>query len=116
MAQASTKPTLNIISSASTNYTNGNGSYTSQLGNNFYLPIGLSLAIPIYNNRIYKTGVEKSKIAIEQANLDLVNTKTVLNQQVEQSYISFQNSLAQFTSAKNKWILVNKVWILWKHN
>ncbi|ATL45378.1 TolC family protein [Elizabethkingia sp. HX WHF] len=102
MAQASTKPTLNIISSASTNYTNGNGSYTSQLGNNFYLPIGLSLAIPIYNNRIYKTGVEKSKIAIEQANLDLVNTKTVLNQQVEQSYISFQNSLAQFTSAKKQ--------------
>jgi outer membrane protein len=32
------------------------------------MPVGLSLGIQIYNNRIYKTQIEKSKIAIEQAN------------------------------------------------
>ena len=102
MAQASTKPTLSLVGNVSTNYANGSGSYLRQLGDNFYLPVGLSLAIPIYNNRIYKTSVEKSKIAIEQANLDLSNTKTILNQAVEQAYISFQNSLAQYTSAKKQ--------------
>lgn len=99
MAKASIQPTLNLVGNISTNYTNGNGNYFNQLGTNFYTPIGLSLGIPIYNNRIYKTEIEKSKIAIQQANLDLQNTKTVLNQQIEQSYISLQNSLAQYDSA-----------------
>lgn len=99
MAQASILPTLSLTGNISTNYAYNNGNYFNQLGNNFYLPVGLSLGIPIYNNRIYKTAVEKSKIEIEQANLDLLNTKTVLNQQVEQSYISLQNSLSQYESA-----------------
>jgi outer membrane protein len=86
MTQASILPTLNLTGNISTNYNYNNGNYFSQLGNNFYLPIGLSLGIPIYNNRIYKTAIEKSKIEIEQANLDLLNTKTVLNQQLNSLY------------------------------
>ncbi|WP_415326152.1 TolC family protein [Chryseobacterium sp. MMS23-Vi53] len=99
MAQASILPTLSLTGNISSNYAYNNGNYFNQLGNNFYLPVGLSLGIPIYNNRIYKTAVEKSKIEIEQANLDLLNTKTILNQQVEQSYINLQNSLSQYESA-----------------
>ncbi|RQO42604.1 transporter [Chryseobacterium sp. KBW03] len=102
MAKASIQPTLNLVGNISTNYSNGNGNYFNQLGNNFYMPIGLSLGIPIYNNRIYKTQIEKSKIAIEQANLDLQNTKTVLNQQIEQSYINLQNALSQYDSASKQ--------------
>ncbi|WEK69776.1 MAG: TolC family protein [Candidatus Chryseobacterium colombiense] len=102
MTQASILPTLNLTGNISTNYNYNNGNYFSQLGNNFYLPIGLSLGIPIYNNRIYKTAIEKSKIEIEQANLDLLNTKTLLNQQVEQSYINLQNSLSQYESASKQ--------------
>lgn len=102
MAQASILPTLSVTGNISTNYSYNNGNYFNQLGNNFYLPVGLSLGIPIYNNRIYKTAVEKSKIEIQQANLDLLNTKTVLNQQVEQSYINLQNSISQYESASKQ--------------
>ncbi|NIF06955.1 TolC family protein [Chryseobacterium sp. Tr-659] len=102
IAQASIQPTLSLTGNISTNYANGSGNYFNQLGNNFYMPIGLSLGIPIYNNRIYKTQVEKSKIAIEQANLDLLNTKTILNQQIEQAYISLQNALSQYDSASKQ--------------
>jgi len=102
MAQASILPTLSLTGNISTNYSYNNGNYFNQLGNNFYLPVGLSLGIPIYNNRVYKTAVEKSKIEIEQANLDLLNTKTVLNQQIEQSYINLQNSLSQYESASKQ--------------
>lgn len=102
MTQASILPTLNVVGNISTNYAYNNGNYFNQLGNNFYLPIGLSLGIPIYNNRIYKTAVEKSKIEIQQANLDLLNTKTILNQQVEQSFISLQNALSQYESASKQ--------------
>ncbi|GAA5098380.1 hypothetical protein GCM10023210_34480 [Chryseobacterium ginsengisoli] len=102
MTQASILPTLNVVGNISTNYAYNNGNYFNQLGNNFYLPIGLSLGIPIYNNRIYKTAVEKSKIEIQQANLDLLNTKTILNQQVEQSFINLQNALSQYESASKQ--------------
>ncbi|WP_294322641.1 TolC family protein [uncultured Chryseobacterium sp.] len=96
MAQSSILPTLSLTGSISSNYVYNNGNYFNQLGNNFFLPIGLSLGIPIYNNRIYRTAIEKSKIEIQQANLDLLNTKTVLNKQIEQAYISLQNSVLQY--------------------
>ncbi len=102
MAQASVLPTLSLTGNVSTNYNYNNGNYFNQLGNNFYLPVGLSLGIPIYNNRIYRTAVEKSKIEIEQANLSLLNTKTILNQQIEQAYINLQNSLSQYESASRQ--------------
>lgn len=96
IAQSSIKPTLSLAGNISTGYSQGNGSYFSQLGNQFYLPVGLSLGIPIYNNRIYKTAVEKSKIEIVQANLSLENARTVLNQQIEQAFINLQNSISQY--------------------
>nr|WP_294307527.1 TolC family protein [uncultured Chryseobacterium sp.] len=96
MAQPSILPTLSLTGSISSNYVYNNGNYFNQLRNNFFLPIGLSLGIPIYNNRIYRIAIEKSKIEIQQANLDLLNTKTVLNQQIEQAYISLQNSVLQY--------------------
>lgn len=99
IAQSSIKPTLSLAGNISTNYSQGNGSYFNQLGNQFYLPVGLSLGIPIYNNRIYRTNIEKSKIEIEQAHLSLQNTRTVLNQQIEQAYINLQNSISQYESA-----------------
>ncbi|WP_365992221.1 TolC family protein [uncultured Chryseobacterium sp.] len=102
MAQSSILPTLSLTGSISSNYVYNNGNYFNQLGNNFFLPIGLSLGIPIYNNRIYRIAIEKSKIEIQQANLDLLNTKTVLNQQIEQAYISLQNSVLQYESASRQ--------------
>lgn len=102
MARASIFPTLSLTGNISSNYAYNNGNYFNQLGNNFFLPIGLSLGIPIYNNRIYRTAIEKSKIEIQQANLDLLNTKTVLNQQIEQAYISLQNSVSQYESASRQ--------------
>ena len=50
----------------------------------------------IKKKKVNKTNINKSKIQIEQAKLTLNNTKTVLNQQVEQSYINLQNAQAQY--------------------
>ncbi|QOW09712.1 TolC family protein [Kaistella flava (ex Peng et al. 2021)] len=102
IAQSSIKPTLSLAGNISTNYSQGNGNYFNQLGNQFYLPVGLSLGIPIYNNRIYRTNIEKSKIEIQQANLSLQNTRTVLNQQIEQAFINLQNSISQYESAEKQ--------------
>lgn len=76
--------------------------YPTQIDNNFYQRLGLSLTVPIFNNRIAKTGVEKSKIAIDQSKLNLTNTETVFSQKVEQAYINVLNAQSQFTAAQDQ--------------
>ena len=63
---------LPIGASLATGYSNNESvDYLKQLDNNFYQRIGLAISIPIFNNRIYRTQVEISKIEIEQADLSL---------------------------------------------
>ncbi|MEJ0104632.1 MAG: TolC family protein [Bacteroidota bacterium] len=55
--------------------------YFSQIDNNFYQSLGVTMGIPIFSRRVNKTNINKSKIQIDQAKLTLLNTKTVLDQQ-----------------------------------
>jgi len=99
-ARAGYKPTLSAGGSISTGYSdNQQEKYFSQVNNNLYQRLGLTLSIPILDNRVNKTNVERSKILIDQAKLTLDQTKTTLNQQVEQAYISVLNAHAQYTVA-----------------
>jgi outer membrane protein len=99
-AKAGYMPTLSAGGSVSTGYSdNQDTKYFSQVNDNLFQRVGLTLAIPILNNRTNKTNVERSKILIDQSKLVLEQTKTVLNQQVEQAYISVLNSLAQYKAA-----------------
>jgi outer membrane protein len=99
-AQAGAKPTLTASGSLATGYSNQEtGLYIKQMDNNFYQRIGLTLSIPIFNNRTVRTNIENSKIAIEQADLNLKNTTTVLSQQVEQAYISVLNAQSQYEAS-----------------
>src|SRR5690606_32060040 len=57
-------PTLSARGTLASGYSdNQKTPYPTQIDNNFYQRLGLSLTVPIFNNRIAKTGVEKSKIA-----------------------------------------------------
>jgi outer membrane protein len=99
-AKAGLKPTLSANGALVTgNSTLQEGNYLNQLNDNFYQRIGLSLSIPIFNNRQIKTSIAQSKIGIAQATLDLTNTKTILSQQVEQAYINVQNAQAQYKAS-----------------
>jgi len=99
-ARAGYKPSINIGGSISTGYSdNQSVKYFNQINNNLYQRLGATLAVPIFNNRITKTNIERSKILTEQAKLTLEQTKTVLNQQIEQAYLSVLNAQAQYKSA-----------------
>ncbi|MDE3211675.1 MAG: TolC family protein, partial [Bacteroidota bacterium] len=99
-AMAGSKPELTASGSLSTGYSSvGSGHYIRQLDNNFYQRIGLTLSIPIFNNRIVKTNIEKSKIAIQQSELNLKNTTTLLSQAVEQAYLDVLNAQAQYEAS-----------------
>lgn len=102
-AKASFLPTLGASGTLASGYSdNQKTPFPSQLDNNFYQRLGLSLSIPVFNNRIAKTGVEKSKIAIDQSKLDLTNTETILSQKVEQAYINVLSAQSQFAAAQEQ--------------
>lgn len=99
-ARAGYLPTLSAGANIASNYARDpDNTYLKQLDNNFYQQIGLTLSVPIFTRRVVKTNVEKSKIEIEQANLDLQNTRTVLAQNIEQAYINVTGSQSQYDAA-----------------
>lgn len=98
--KAGVKPTVSLSAALATGYSNSQQyKYFTQLNNNFYQSLGVTVSIPIYSRRTNKTNIEKSKISIEQARLSLLDTKTTLSQQVEQAYINWQNAKAQYDAA-----------------
>src|SRR4030095_7073484 len=99
-ARAGYKPTISLGGSISTGYSdNQEAKYFNQINNNLYQRVGATLTVRVFDNRINKTNVERSKILSEQARLTLEQTTTTLNQQIEQAYISVLNAQAQFKSA-----------------
>jgi len=100
LAKARLLPVASIGTSLATGYSNNQSvDYLKQLDNNFYQRAGLTITIPIFNNRIYKTQVEISKIEIDQATLSLQGAKTSISQEVEQAYINVLNAQAQYDAA-----------------
>ena len=104
LAKSGTLPTISLGANLASGYANlsRDSKYFTQINNNFYQSLGLTVGIPIYSRRVNKTNIEKSKIAIEQAKLTLVDTKLNLNMQVEQAYINVQNRQAQYTAAEKQ--------------
>jgi outer membrane protein len=95
------RPSITVGGNLSTGYSdNQDVKYFPQLDNNFFQRLGVTVGIPIFNNRNVKTNVERSKIIIEQAKLTLLGTKTTLDQAVEQAYIAVINAQAQYRAAE----------------
>lgn len=96
-------PTISLGAGLSSGYSDNQASkYLTQLTSNFYQSLGLTVNIPIFSRKQNKTNVAKANIGIQQSKLDLLNTKTVLNQQVEQAYINLQNAQAQYAAAETQ--------------
>lgn len=105
-SRAGALPTISIGAGLSSGYSdNQDLKYFSQINNNFYQRLGVTVAIPIFANRVNKSNIERSKIQIEQAKLSLQGTKTTLDQAVEQAYINVLNAQAQLTTAESQWAI-----------
>jgi outer membrane protein len=103
-SKAGRLPTISLGAGLSSGYSdNQDLKYFSQINNNFYQRLGVTVMVPIFANRINKSNIERSKIQIEQARLSLQGTKTTLDQAVEQAYINVLNAQAQLNSAESQW-------------
>jgi len=99
LARSAYMPTLSASGAIATSHSGGDPSILKQLDNNFYQQIGLSLSVPIFTRRVARTGVEKAKIQIEQAQLDQRNTRNNLSLTVEQAYVNVINAQGQYDAS-----------------
>ena len=70
--------------------------------NSFNESVGLTISIPIFSNRQYKTAYNKAKYAITTSQLELLNTQKQLLQTVEGIYLDATSSQTQYTSATER--------------
>jgi outer membrane protein len=99
IARAGYKPTLSAGASLNTGYLTDQGTFPSQLNNNFNQQVGFTLAVPIFTKRVVKTQVEEAKIQVDQAKINLKNAAFTLSQTVERAYINVENARGQYDAA-----------------
>ncbi|MCW3121197.1 MAG: transporter [Flavipsychrobacter sp.] len=115
-AKAAAKPSLNLGGGIGSSYTDDPAtSVTRQLDNNFYQQVGLTLSVPIFTKRVNRTNINVAKIGVEQSKLNLGNTQTVLELNIERAYVNVVNAQAQYdaavtqvSSAKEVYNIVNE--------
>ena len=94
-------PTVGVNAGVSTNTTSMNdNNWGTQLKNNFTVGGGLSVSIPIYDNRTTKTAVNKARLSKQSYELDLKDKQTTLYSTIENYWLQAVNNQAQFKSAK----------------
>lgn len=119
IARADYWPKLSLNASIGTDYSSYSlfypNNYGSQINLNLQSIVGISLAIPIYQNRQIKSQVEIARIATDNADLDELNTKTQLRQNIEQAsvdvttaQIKYEASLEQFNAAHESYVLASE--------
>ncbi len=83
IAQAGYMPSLSASADVGTSYSSlGNG---PQLKDNISPSVGLSLSIPILQNRQTKSSIELAKIGVQNAELSEIDTKNQLRKSIEQA-------------------------------
>ncbi|MGI6243114.1 MAG: TolC family protein [Prevotella sp.] len=101
MAKAQRMPTLSANAGFGTNTTSINkNAWGTQLKNNFGMSGGLSVSIPIFDNRQTKTAVNKAILSKQGYALDLKDRQTTLYSTIENYWLQAVNNQAQFKSAK----------------
>ena len=96
-------PSLSMNAGLGTGHLSGTDyAFGSQVWNSFNESVGLTISIPIFSNRQYKTAYNKAKYAITTSQLELLNTQKQLLQTVEGIYLDATSSQTQYTSATER--------------
>lgn len=102
LAKAGYMPTVSLTGSLGDSHMTGatNG-FFNQMKQNFSTMLGVSVSIPIFDNRKNKSAMEKAQIAETTAQLDLTDTQKTLYKTVETYWLNATNSQAKYVAAKS---------------
>ena len=103
IAQAGYMPSLSL--SAGTGSSNGSGrglGFGQQIKNNWNNSIGLTVSVPIFDNRQAKSSVEKAKLQRESVSLDLLDEQKTLFSTIEKLWLDARSAQEKFSAAQSK--------------
>ena len=101
IAKAGKLPTISANAGVSTSSTSmNNKAWGTQLKTNFNMGGGISVSVPLFDNRSTKTQVNKALIQRESIQLDLKNQQTQLYSNIENYWLQASTSQSQFKAAK----------------
>ena len=101
IAKAGKLPTISANAGVSTSSTSmNNKAWGTQLKTNFNMGGGISVSVPLFDNRSTKTQVNKALIQRESIQLDLKNQQTQLYSTIEKYWLQASTNQSQFKAAK----------------
>ncbi|MDD7097149.1 MAG: TolC family protein [Prevotella sp.] len=101
MAKTQRMPTIGLSASAMTNTTSmSDNEWGIQLKNNFDVAGGLTLSVPIFDNRQTKTAIRKAKIQKQEYQLDLLDKQTTLYSTIENYWTQANTNQSMYKAAK----------------
>ncbi|MCM1522353.1 MAG: TolC family protein [Muribaculaceae bacterium] len=99
IAKASGLPKISLNAGVGTGYYLPGGAFGNQLKQGFGENIGLTLAIPIFDNKRTKTAVARARVQKLNAQLDAEQRQTELAQAVENWYIDTRSAQSRYEAA-----------------
>ncbi|MFV0417737.1 MAG: TolC family protein [Dysgonomonas sp.] len=102
-AKAGYLPTVSVSGSIGTgNIFNSSPSFATQIGRNFNQSIGLTVSIPIFDNKQNSSNVKKADLEIQSAELNLLDAQKTLLSTVESLYQDAVSGQSKYRAAQDK--------------
>lgn len=103
IARSAYIPSLTLSAGIGTSHTSGTDfSFGEQIKNGWNNSIGLTLSVPIFNNRQTKSAVEKAELQLESTRLDLVETGKELYRTIENLWLDAYSAQQQYLAAEEQ--------------
>ena len=94
-------PTIGINAGVgASHYTADERSFGEQMKRNLNGSLGLSVSVPIFDNRRNKTSVSRARLSKTNADLDLLDKQTTLGSTIENIWLQATSSQERFRSAQ----------------
>ncbi|MDE5759877.1 MAG: TolC family protein, partial [Bacteroides sp.] len=103
IARAGYLPTLSLTAGIGTNHINGGDcTFNEQIKQNWNNSLGVSLSVPIFNNRQTKSAVEKAKLQKQTSQLELLDSQKELYRTIENLWLNANTARQQYDAATEK--------------
>ena len=100
IASAQHLPTISLEGSATASNNSNTSDMPKQLYTGFNIGAGVSVSVPLIDQRATKTAVNKARIQRQQALLDIRDKETTLYSTIEDYWIQAHNNQSQYKAAK----------------
>ena len=103
IAKSSYFPTISLSAGIGTNHTSGSDfTFGEQVKNGWNNSIGLSVSVPIFNNRQTKSAVQKAKLQYETSMLSILYEQKALYKTIETLWLDANSAQQRYAAANEK--------------